>query len=78
MYTTYHIASAQDITPDIIDSIKATFKSKAIRIIVEEDIEEINLSREQINILDSRLAEDEAEYLTAEESLKKLRQKYEL
>ncbi len=39
MYTTYHLSSAQDITPDIIDAIKATFKSKPITITVEEELD---------------------------------------
>jgi hypothetical protein len=37
MYTTYHSTSAQDLNSDILDAIKATFKSKPITIIVEED-----------------------------------------
>ncbi len=37
MYTTYHLNSANDITSDIIDSIKATFKSKPITLVVDED-----------------------------------------
>ena len=39
MYTTYHLSSAEEITPDIIDAIKATFKSKPITITVEEDLD---------------------------------------
>ncbi|KAA5536506.1 hypothetical protein F0919_02225 [Taibaiella lutea] len=39
MYTTYHLSSAQEITPDILESIKATFKSKPITITVEEEID---------------------------------------
>jgi hypothetical protein len=32
MYTTYHLTSAQDVTTDILDAIKAAYKSKAIKI----------------------------------------------
>jgi hypothetical protein len=39
MYTTYHLASAQDITPDLLDAIKATFKSKPVTITVAEELD---------------------------------------
>jgi hypothetical protein len=39
MYTTYHLASAQDINIDIIEAIKANFKSKPITITVEEELD---------------------------------------
>jgi hypothetical protein len=39
MYTTYHLSSAQEITIDLLDAIKANFKSKAIVITVEEEID---------------------------------------
>lgn len=39
MYTTYHLSSAQDLTTDILDAIKAAFKSKAIVITVEEELD---------------------------------------
>lgn len=39
MYTTYHLSSAQDITPDILEAIKAAFKSKPIVITVEEELD---------------------------------------
>ncbi len=45
---------------------------------MEKDIEKDNLSLEQIDILESRLAEEESEYLTIEESLKKLLEKFNL
>ena len=56
MYTTYHLTSAQDVTTDILDAIKATFKSKAITIIVEED--EYEISEEMKAILDELIKED--------------------
>ncbi len=37
MYATYHLSSAQEVNSDILDAIKATFKSKPITIIVRED-----------------------------------------
>lgn len=78
MYTTYHLTSAEEITSDIVDSIKATFKSRPIKIIVEEDFDEMSLSQENISILESRLAENEAEYIAADKSLKILKEKYGL
>ena len=30
MYTTYHLSSAQEVTTDILEAIKANFKSKPI------------------------------------------------
>jgi hypothetical protein len=39
MYTTYHLASAQEVTTDILEAIKVAFKSKPIVITVEEEID---------------------------------------
>lgn len=39
MYTTFHLSSAQDISPDILEAIKITFKSKPITITVEEELD---------------------------------------
>jgi len=39
MYTTYHLASAQDITTDIVDAIKTAFKSKPIAITIAEELD---------------------------------------
>ena len=39
MYTTYHLSSAQEVTTDILEAIKANFKSKPIIITVEEEID---------------------------------------
>lgn len=57
MYTTYHLASAQDINEDIIEAIKVAFKTKPITIIVEEDINDFELTEETKKMLDSRLEE---------------------
>ena len=72
MYTTYHLNSAQDANVDIIDAIKAAFKSKPITIIVEEDTYDFELSIAMKATFDERLKKDETTYLTAEESLNKL------
>ena len=78
MYTTYHLTSAQDINSDILDAIKAAFKSKPITIIVEEDHEDFELTTEMKNILDERLQEDEKTGLSAEDSINQLNKKYGL
>ena len=51
MYTTYHLSSAQDVTIDILEAIKANFKSKPILITVEEE-EIFELSEDLKAILD--------------------------
>ena len=79
MYTTYHLSSAQDINSDIIDAIKANFKSKAITIIVEEDNpDDLESSTHLQSTLELRLQEDETTYLTSNESIDKLNKKYGL
>lgn len=78
MYTTYHLNSAQEVNSDLIDAIKATFKSKAITIIVEEDENDFDLTTEMKAVLDERLLEDEKTYLTSEESINLLNKKYGL
>ncbi|MBL0078257.1 MAG: hypothetical protein IPP53_03775 [Bacteroidetes bacterium] len=76
MYTTYHLKSAQDISTDILDAIKATFKSKPITIIVEEDDNDFELTTEMKAVLDERVQEDESTYLTSEASIDQLKKKY--
>jgi hypothetical protein len=78
MYTTYHLTSAQDVSTDILDAIKATFKSKPITIIVEEDESDFDLTADMKTVLDDRLQEDESIYLSAEESINQLNKKYGL
>ena len=78
MYTTYHLTSAQEVTSDILDAIKATFKSKPITIIVEEDETNFGLTTDMRTILDDRLSEDEDTYLSAETSINQLNAKYGL
>jgi hypothetical protein len=76
MYTTYHLSSAQDVNSDILDAIKATFKSKPITIIVEEDDSYFELTADMKAVLDERLLEDDSTYLSADESIDQLNQKY--
>ena len=78
MYTTYHLSSAEELNTDILDAIKATFKSKPITIIVEEDDSDFELTTDMKTVLDERLQEDESTYLSAEESISQLNKKYGL
>jgi len=71
MQTTYHLVSAQELSTEILDSIKAKFKSKPITIIVKENEDDTELSNEMKSILNDRLKEDEATYLTLDESIKR-------
>ena len=76
MYATYHISSVDEIDAEILQSIRSTFKSKPITIIVEEDEVSYELTAQEKSILDERLQEDVSDDLSAEESLNKLHQKY--
>jgi len=78
MQTTYHFLSAQELSTEILDSIKAKFKSKPITIIVKENDDDIELSNEMKSMLDDRLNEDKATYLTLNESRDRLKDKYGL
>ena len=78
MYTTYHLTSAQEVNSDILDAIKATFKSRPITIIVKEDEDDFELTTEMKTVLDERLQEDEKTYLTGKDSIKQLNKKYGL
>lgn len=77
MYTTYHLSSAEEITTDILDAIKASFKSKAIVITVEEE-EDYEISQELKDLLDERLTEDKNDYISTQQSISELKQKYGL
>ena len=78
MHTSYHFSSAQEISNDMIEAIKARFKSKAITIIVEDNDFEVELPNDMKVILDDRLQEDEATYISAAESIERLNKKYGL
>jgi formate-dependent nitrite reductase cytochrome c552 subunit len=88
MYTTFHL-TAQELTNDIVEVIKNTFKTKRIKITVEEEDEYDeydqydNYDNDEITddmkaILDERLQEDQKDYITAEESINVLKKKYGL
>lgn len=78
MHSTYHLESAQDVDTDLLDSIKATFKSKSITITVRESDDVSELTDEMKEILDKRLLEDENTYLTEKEFFDGLKEKYGL
>lgn len=78
MHTTYHLKSAQELNSDIIDAIKTAFKSKPITIIIEENESDVELNSDIKLILDERLEENDSTYLTSEESIKHLNEKYGL
>ena len=59
IYTTYHLTSAEELNTDILDAIKATFKSKPITIIVEENEQNIELTDDMKALLNDRLQEEE-------------------
>ena len=40
MYTTYHFKSASEINADILEVIKAAFKTKPVKLTIEEDNDE--------------------------------------
>ena len=75
MHTTFHLNSAQDVSIDLLDAIKAAYKSKPINIIVEA---EEDLSQEMKIILDNRLQEDESTYITSKQSVDMLKKSYGL
>ena len=76
MYATYHLSSAEDFNTELLDSIKATFKSKAITIIVEDEEENAELSAEMKAELDNRLNDPITEYITAKDSIDQLNKRY--
>ncbi|MFZ4413873.1 MAG: hypothetical protein ACOYOV_12385 [Bacteroidales bacterium] len=68
MYTTYHLSSAQELSADIVDAIKLAFKSKSIKITVEEDLDATAYLKSSIvnkSLLDQSIAQDKkAEYIS--------------
>ena len=78
MYATYHLASAQEVNVNILDAIKVAFKSKPITITVEEGYNDFFLTDDMRAVLDERLQEDAATYLTADNSINLLNKKYAL
>lgn len=78
MSTTYHLESADELNSDLLDSIKAMYRSKPITITVEEDEDNFDLDDDLKAILDERLKEDEHTYLSGETSINLLKKKYGL
>ena len=78
MYTSYHLTSAQEVNIDILDSIKTTFKSKPITIIVVEDEELFAITADMKSVLEERIQENGKNYLSAEESINQLNKRYGL
>ncbi len=78
MTTTYHLSSAQDLNKDIMEAIKMAFQNKAITIVVQEEAKNYELSDNEKSILDQRLNEDKSGYISGEESIKQLNEKFGL
>lgn len=78
MYTTFHFSSAEEADDRLLDAIKATYKTRPITITVKEDTEEFILTDEMKNIVDERLNEDVATYISGEESINSLKEKHGL
>lgn len=76
MQLTYQFASADDINSDTLDAIKKAFKSKAITLMVQIAEPDEELSDDLKSVLDNRLEEDVATYLSSEVSIALLRSKY--
>lgn len=79
MYTSYHFTSAQEISDDIIRSIKEAFKAKPVTIIVEEEeLVPEGMTTEMVEELEERLHEGKAKFIDATISLKNIRDRYGL
>jgi hypothetical protein len=71
MYTTYHFSSAAEITTDVIDSIKTTFKGKSIVLTVEEEENDeepqwhIPILKERLQNIDNTEFVDTTEFLNS-------------
>jgi hypothetical protein len=78
MSTTYYLESADELNSDLLESIKAAYKSKPITITIEEDEAYVELDDNMKAILDERLEEDESTYLSGETSINLLKKKYGL
>lgn len=76
MQLTYQFASADDLNSDTLDAIKKAFKSKAITLMVQIAEPDEALSDDLKSVLNNRLEEDVATYLSSEVSIALLREKY--
>jgi hypothetical protein len=77
MQTVIHLNSAEEFSQEILESIRKMFHSRPITISVEDSLME-TLEEEEREILDSRLKEPDACYLSAEKSLEMLKRKHAL
>jgi hypothetical protein len=72
MYTTYHLSSAQEITVELLESIKAAFQSKPITITVEEEMDTTTLllaNAENKAMLDKSIQQDKnGQYISIKKS----------
>lgn len=78
MKAVFYFNSAQEVTLELLHSIKASFESRPIALIVEDSTQTEELSSEQKSILDNRMEEPETHCLSAEQSIDFLRKKYAL
>lgn len=78
MSTTYYLESADELNSDLLESIKAVYKSKPITITVEENEDYLELDDEMKGVLDQRLEEDQSTYISGETSINLLKKKYGL
>ena len=78
MQTSFHFNSAQDINNEVLDKIKSTYDTKSITITVEDNTDTYSLSVEQKNLLDNRVNENTSDYISASESINRLKRKNEL
>ncbi len=65
---TFHFESDDDIPENIIDSMKAAFRSKAVTIVVEETDVAHELTDEMKSVLDQRIAEPKINYISVTDS----------
>lgn len=77
MYTSYHFSSAQDVSIDLIQSIKAAYKNRAIIITVEEDepVPE-GMTSQMVEKLDERLKDKDPVVIGEKELINQLKDTY--
>ena len=72
----YHLESADYIPKNIVDSIKAAFRSKAITIIAEGTNVACEHTDEMKSVLAQRIEQPKEDYISAATSLEQLRVKH--
>lgn len=77
MYTSYHFSSAQDVSIDLIQSIKAAYKNRAIIITVEENepVPE-GMTSQMVEKLDERLKDKDPVVIGEKELINQLKDTY--